>query len=287
MCRLFGLAAPSPVQATFWLLEAPDNLSVQSRGEPDGTGLGTFDVAGQPVLEKEPIAAYADTEFALQAREACSRTFLAHVRYASTGDLQLRNTHPFLLDGRFFAHNGVVQGLPALEAHLGEDRALVEGDTDSERVFALITREIRAAGGDVLTGLTAALTWVADNLPIFALNLILTTDRELWALRYPETHPLYVLARPAGGSGGGRHLDAASHPGRIRVRSGDLASVPSVVVATERMDAEPNWSLLPPGEVLRVAADGSMTRHGVLDRPPAHRLQAADLDAHAAVSQGH
>ncbi len=39
-----------PVQATFWLLQAPDSLAQQSRREPDGTGLGTFDPNGRPVV---------------------------------------------------------------------------------------------------------------------------------------------------------------------------------------------------------------------------------------------
>ncbi len=43
MCRLFGLSAGQRrVQATFWLLDAPDSLAVQSRREPHGTGLGIF-----------------------------------------------------------------------------------------------------------------------------------------------------------------------------------------------------------------------------------------------------
>ena len=46
MCRLFGLhAGPKPVRATFWLLDAPDSLSAQSRREPDGAGIGTFDAS--------------------------------------------------------------------------------------------------------------------------------------------------------------------------------------------------------------------------------------------------
>ncbi len=41
MCRLFGLsAAPARVTATFWLAQAPDNLTAQSHREPDGAGLG-------------------------------------------------------------------------------------------------------------------------------------------------------------------------------------------------------------------------------------------------------
>jgi hypothetical protein len=61
MCRLFGLtAAPHRVHARFWLLEAPDSLSQQSRQNADGTGLGIFSPDGAPVLDKQPVAAYQD-----------------------------------------------------------------------------------------------------------------------------------------------------------------------------------------------------------------------------------
>src|SRR5579884_1686407 len=185
MCRLFGMhGGQEPVRATFWLLEAPDSLARQSRREPDGTGLGTFSSEGRPVVEKQPLAAYEAQRFAEEAREVHSRTFVAHVRYASTGDKTIPNTHPFEQDGRLFAHNGVIGDLPSLEAHLGSDRQLVHGETDSERFFALITREI-ASAHDVPAGIAAAATWVADNLPVFSLNLVLITDTDLYALRYP------------------------------------------------------------------------------------------------------
>jgi predicted glutamine amidotransferase len=130
-------AGSEPATATFWLLDAPDSLSEQSRREPDGTGLGWFDPRGAPHLSKQPLAAYEDRRFAQEAREVRSSTFIAHVRFASTGGLDVRNTHPFEQRGRLFAHNGVIEDLPALEAHLGPDRELVKGDTDSERFFAL------------------------------------------------------------------------------------------------------------------------------------------------------
>ena len=92
MCRLFGLhAGPQPVRATFWLLDAPDSLAEQSRREPDGAGIGTFD--------------------------------------------------------------------------------------DSERLFALITAETRRTGGDVGEGIARAIRWIARELPVFSLNLIVTTNR--------------------------------------------------------------------------------------------------------------
>lgn len=287
MCRLFGLsAAPRRVHATFWLLDAPDSLSRQSRRDPDGVGLGTFAVDGSPLVEKQPIAAYEDPRFAREARERESATFVAHVRYASTGGLDLRNTHPFEQRDRLFAHNGVLHGLDELDAELGSYRELVQGDTDSERYFALITKRTDEHGGDITAGITDAVRWIADRLPVFALNLVLITATELWALRYPDTHELYVLERSAGGANGDRHLVHAGQAGAgIRVHSATLADHPAVVIASERMDDEPGWRLLEPGELLHV--DDRLGSHStvVSKSAPRHLLTLADLDATAAASQ--
>ena len=74
------------MSATFWLLEAPDSLAVQSRREPDGTGLGVFDEQGRPHVQRQPIAAYEDRAFA----ERGARGALAHVPRA----------HPLRVDRR-------------------------------------------------------------------------------------------------------------------------------------------------------------------------------------------
>ena len=84
MCRLFGLTAGAArVRATFWLLDAPDSLEVQSRRNADGSGIGFFDPAGTPVLDKQPEPAFEDEEFRHEARLAESATFVAHVRLAA------------------------------------------------------------------------------------------------------------------------------------------------------------------------------------------------------------
>jgi glutamine amidotransferase len=207
------------------------------------------------------------------------------VRYASTGAVALENTQPFEQRNRLFAHNGVVGDLAKLEHALGDYRKLVHGQTDSERVFALITREIDRNGGDVSAAITNAATWVARELPVYALNLLVATPDEMWALRYPDTHPLFLLERPTGGTHGNRHLEAASAAGRIRVRSAELAAAPAVIAASERMDEHPDWRQLKPGELVHVNPNLQVKSSIVLTGPPTHQLRLQDLDPHAAASQ--
>jgi predicted glutamine amidotransferase len=286
MCRLFGLSgAPERVAATFWLLESPDSLLAQSRREPDGTGLGTFDVHGRPHIEKQPLAAFRDRAFAHEAREERSMTFVGHVRFASTGGLTRLNTHPFEMRDRLLAHNGVIEGIDDLDQRLGRDRQLVQGETDSERFFALITVEIERLGGDVGAGIASASSWVAENLPLLSLNLVLTTATELWALRYPDAHELHVLERPAPTERSAeRGLDQSSSLG-LRVHSAELGDRPSVVVASERMDDDPGWRLMDCGELLHVDGEGQVASVHALKRRPAHPLTLADLEGRAASSQ--
>jgi predicted glutamine amidotransferase len=283
MCRLFGLhAGVEPVAATFWLLDAPDSLREQSHREPDGAGIGVFNPAGEPVLDKQPIAAFEDAEFAREARVARSRTFVAHVRYASTGAHTAVNTHPFTQDGRIFAHNGTFSGLEAIDARLAELGAsgLVGGQTDSERMFALITAEARRGDGDVGAAIGRAVTWISDNLPVFALNLIVATPGELWALRFPATHELYVLDRT--------HSPAPLHvrSRRIRAHSDELAATPAVVIASEPMDGEKGWRLMDPGELVYIGPHLAISSSHPLPDVPAHPLTLADLSPTAAASQG-
>jgi glutamine amidotransferase len=286
MCRLFGLSStPRRTLATFWLLDAPDSLSSQSHREPDGTGLGYFDERDHAHVDKAPIAAYQDRAFAREARRVRSTTFLAHIRYASTGGLTAANTHPFEQHGRLFAHNGVIEGLDDLDTHLGRDSSLVHGDTDSERFFALITRETHTNGGDIAAGIESAVGWIARTLPVFALNFILTTAEELWALRYPDTHELYVLDRQADLQYGVSHLHHKGTGGRLRVHSAELADTPAVVIASERMDDDPRWRLLQPGELLHVSPGPEIQTRIALPDPPVHRLSLDDLHPAAAASQ--
>jgi predicted glutamine amidotransferase len=291
VCRLLGLnAGREPVSALFWLVDAPDSLEVQSHRNVDGSGIGFFGPAGAPVLDKQPEPAFTDAEFLREARQARSVTFVAHVRYATAGRRTLANTHPFEMHGRIMAHNGGFGGLDRLEEQLGRYRDLVQGDTDSERYFALITQQIDTNGGDVAAGIAAAARWIAERLPVSSLNAIVAVAGELWALRYPGQHALHIIERPAGASSppvpntpaeAGTPATTGSQPGigaaglharstTSSVHAPELHTLPSVVVASEELDGEHGWRMLASGELVHVRPDLTVESAVVLPEPPAH-----------------
>ena len=294
MCRLLGLTAGrEPISASFWLLDAPDSLEVQSRRNADGSGIGFFGPSGTPVLDKQPEAAFQDEEFTREAKQARSPVFVAHVRWATAGGRTVQNTHPVAMRGRIMAHNGGLGDVGQLAEQLGSYRDLVLGETDSEHYFALITQQTDAHGGDVGAGIAAAAGWIAARLPVSSLNTVVAAPGELWALRYPGQHALHIIERPAGASlpagaaGGGAATGGAGAGGAeaggtaaaagLHVRSATssvhapaLQGLPSVVVASEELDGERGWRMLASGELVHVRPDLTVESAVVLPDPPAH-----------------
>jgi glutamine amidotransferase len=284
MCRLFGLhAGAEDVDATFWLLDAPVSIAELSHRNADGYGLATFATDGELDVVRRPVRAADDEAFAARARATHAAIYLAHVRYADTGPVALSNTHPFIFDGRAFGHNGVVSDLAELETRLGGDRALLTGQTDSERFFALMTATIREHDGDVRAGIVATTTMLAQEISLYSLNFLLATPRELWAFRYPEHNHLYVLSRVPGGPRGDQPLDERSAHGTIRMRAREGTQRSLVVVASEPMDEDLGWEELASGELLCVGPDLVVQREVILSEPPRKPLtlagRAADSQA--------
>jgi glutamine amidotransferase len=274
MCRLFGMSGgANEVQATFWLLDAPTSLVALSETQPDGVGLGTFDGNGSPSVYRKPVAASRSQTFIADAHEVSSRTFLAHIRHATAGAPTIENTHPFEQHGRLFAHNGVVGDLGDLRERVGTHADLIQGSTDSELYFTLMTKRIEEHDGDVIAGITHAARELAANISLYSLNMLLTTATDIWALRYPATNELWILERSIGGLGGGEILDQRAASGITRVFSGQLSILPATVIASQPMDSNPAWRLLRSGELIHVDAALNVTSTIAVTEPPAHMLE--------------
>jgi glutamine amidotransferase len=273
MCRLFALhAGERDVAAEFWLLDAPTSIARQSEVNADGYGLAALTAGRGMVLIRNPVQASEDPAYRHVARRLDASEMLVHLRYASTGGVSLVNTHPFSQDGRLFAHNGVVGDLDRIEARLGANRAMVMGDTDSERFFALITLAIREAGNDVRSGITEAVREIVAEYELYSLNFVLGEIGHIWALRYPEHNPLHLHRRQRGGPTGVAPLDEVDAAGTLRLHSEDAATVPLVAIASERISDEPGWEEIRPGELVHVGPDLDVDREMILSGPPAHPM---------------
>jgi glutamine amidotransferase len=88
-----------------------------------------------------------------------------------------------------------------------------------------------------------------------------------------------VLERQAG-----QPLEHSSSLG-TSVRTPDGATLPLLVLASERMDADPRWRLLESGELVHVSDTLQTTTRSILGHPPTHPLTLAQLSPTAQASQ--
>ena len=207
MCRLFAQHADPHHLPHEPLCVAHNALRTQSHQHPHGWGIGWYDSAGVQV-RRGVTPAHADDAFVAAAREARSENVLAHGRDASVGAVETCNTHPFQHGRWLFAHNGTVARYRrvaavrrAIEAEIAPAlRALLAGDTDSERCFFLFLTllEARLPAGrspkleDVRTAMAETVTLVgrlADRRPAkpSSLNLLVTNGEVLAVCRRGRT----------------------------------------------------------------------------------------------------
>lgn len=133
---------------------------------------------------RSPVRALDDDSFSEFADVALGRAGLVHLRWATEGlSVCSENTHPFLVDGMAFAHNGSIPNSEKILDLLSEDsKKLVQGDTDSERFFLLIRQRI-AEYGDVVTAIRRAVQDVRSLSSLASLNFVLLSKDMLVALQ--------------------------------------------------------------------------------------------------------
>ncbi|MDQ3338402.1 MAG: class II glutamine amidotransferase [Myxococcota bacterium] len=189
MCRMFGMAARSPISSHEWLIEGPRSLRALSHEHCDGWGIATHDGAWQ--LERGTDCAAVSERYTALAREPAALA-IAHVRKATVGRTALSNTHPFQRDNFVLAHNGTITNVPALLARTSPELQTFEGDTDSERLFAFVRTHI-ANAGDVERGVCAAVRTLRTLGEIGSASFLFATPTELYAHRAGRS--LFTLAR--------------------------------------------------------------------------------------------
>lgn len=207
MCRMVGFVAERPVAMRALLNEAPRNLSALSVEHPDGWGIAAKAEEGWQVEKGLACAARCD-RFREAAERATSTLAIAHVRKKTVGGTSLANTHPFQRGRYVLAHNGTIDEAGSLlEASARTHADALEGQTDSERLFAFLLTRIDEAGA-VGGGLIAGVRTLRRLRGRAAATFLFSDGERLFA--YRQGRSLYALARERGTRS--RTLTLASEP---------------------------------------------------------------------------
>jgi predicted glutamine amidotransferase len=151
MCRLFGFRSAVPAAVHPSLVTQKNSLVIQSKEHKDGWGIAAYGVEPRPSAAHGVGPAHSDPDFHRVSSLVSSHTVVAHVRLASVGAVELRNSHPFLYGRWSFVHNGTLKNFEqhrhALEALIRPDlRPNIKGATDSERCFHIFLTRLAARG---------------------------------------------------------------------------------------------------------------------------------------------
>ena len=200
MCRMFGMVASRPEASRLLLRDAPRSLQALSREHQDGWGIAIRNGDDWAVHRSTACAAECARYAELVAGLAIeTRLLVAHIRRKTVGEKSIANTHPFRRGHFVFAHNGTVNDVPALVARSSAARlAEIEGDTDSERLFAFVLTHIDAVG-DSERGVVAAVRELHAMGDVGSASFLLSCGARLYAHRLGRS--LFTLVRHASADG--------------------------------------------------------------------------------------
>jgi glutamine amidotransferase len=260
MCRLLGIVSSEPTEFRIILHEAPRSLAALSREHRDGWGLAVFESrqTSEGVtdhgwrLHKAVACAAEDLDFRRLAA-ATGELMIWHIRRRTVGAVSLRNTHPFRSGRWVFAHNGTIHERDFLLSNTSARRlGEVQGNTDSERLFAYLLTELDAAGitddaasPDTDAVLRRATRRACANPSFGAANFLLSDGITMYAHRFGRA--LFVLDR---GPGDPLRASRSSQDGTV-VMTPWPQHRRAVLIASEAMTDEP-WSEVGEGELLRI-----------------------------------
>jgi len=143
MCRQLCFKSSTKTDLTYALKDAENALTVQSKKQKDGWGIGYFSPKGIPMLVKHLEPAHESVHFEDIAGKLVTDNILAHVRKARIGDVTLENCHPFQYGEWLYSHNGIIwewekvkpKLLDAIDPKYHKE---IHGDSDSEPCFYLL-----------------------------------------------------------------------------------------------------------------------------------------------------
>lgn len=152
MCELFGFSSERGFPINGYLKE----FYSHSDQHPHGWGLVCLE-GNETFIEKEPMQAAKSRYLKERLTEPVeNRNVFAHIRYATVGNVDYRNCHPYTCKdstGRRWTmvHNGTIFDYPQLNPYFKRQK----GDTDSERILMYLVDQMDQKMRELGRGLEA------------------------------------------------------------------------------------------------------------------------------------
>ncbi len=251
MCRIAAYMGPPCTLGAFAV--APEHglvhqswaarEMVSATVNADGWGAAWTDADGRPATYRQVLPIWADVNLEPLARSLRSPLWLANVRSATAGlGTDYANTQPFVDDELLFTHNGFIDRFAhTLRARMRAEistaiEPTIQGNTDSEYLFALI----RQQAGDLAERVRAALAMISEWLKTTPevralLNVIVSDGTQLVATRAAfngDAPSLYINTDWQG----------------------------ATVIASEALDNQSGWSCVESGQIIIARAGATPVR---------------------------
>lgn len=184
MCGIVGIYNhPEAATRAYLALHALQHRGQESAGIVSSNGAKLFahrrmglvaDIFTEPVLKRLP-----------------GKNAIGHVRYSTTGDSELKNAQPFVVDysrgGLAVAHNGNLVNAERIRAELEAHGAIFQSTMDTEVLVHMIASSRR---NDLVDRITDALGQIAG-----AYSLVFLTETRLIAVRDPHGWRPLIIGR--------------------------------------------------------------------------------------------
>ncbi len=225
------------------------------RTEPlngDGFGIAWFAslLLDQPAIFKHVSPAWNNPNLHDIARVSKSTCILAHVRAATVGgDISRNNCHPFAWKNFTFMHNGSVHGFAKIKRKVQQslsDEAfeIIQGNTDTEHLFAIFVDQIRDIENPTLDDISSALKKTIKQIEEFkkhsnvdepsSLNLLVSNGKLMVASKYSTPNsPINSLYYHRGSK-------YSCEEGVVKLKACSNAKS-SVLIASEALNQDDTW----------------------------------------------
>ncbi|MFC1689962.1 class II glutamine amidotransferase [Pseudomonadota bacterium] len=279
MCRFVAYLG-QPIIVDELLIKPENSLVHQSYGaeemsEPlngDGFGLGWYvhQLSERPGLFRSITPAWNNNNLIYNSSLIRTDCLFAHIRAATEGSISESNSHPFHYDRFLMMHNG---GIPQfrrikrrLQSLLSEELFLwIQGQTDSEHIFALLMQNVDEMRGDgpplTIGKIQTCFQKTFDTIQQLkeeagigeeasTFNMMVTDGHRIFGTRYSsmpdiQSRTLYYSS--------GNRFETTNGESRM-VRDGE--EVKAVLIVSEKLtDHEEDWTPIPSNHFVAVDSD--------------------------------